>query len=730
MHENDGTAFAGDRSIVDPSEDKLGFGPIALRIASAVNGIASGQSLILGLEGVWGSGKSSLLKLAENELSKISNAPPPQIVRFEPWLIGNRDGLLAYLFGELLKKIAEVEQSKGFGVRGKKEAAKKAGEALKKFARGIGQLGGAVEVFGEATGFSPIKLIGKGLSSLRNFSKESAINLVRLKSELIDALVELDVKFLVTIDDVDRLDPSEVLEVLRLAKSVADLPNVSYLLCFDSDVLARSVEQAARVENGDLYLEKIIQLKIAVPEPEPFALRNWFADEVARLLIIGEDDRERLRAVIDFEGGRQLKTPRSVKRTLDSIRFASLALDGIEFDKPDLVWLALIKEGNPKLYRWIETYCGTQSAVTLGTATVSGSEVEAELKHLFGSVSDGHFDDMTYRHQFASVLPGVALDFDTKSKGLKIFQGVEDGDRDRAIRTRRLASIDHYRLYFAFDAPSHSLTGEELEKFLEVTRNSVVNTSDLMMSWHSVQSANGLTKCELALERISSFYLNDMTSSQTIILFRALADCMDRLYFVKPITGFEYNSIWDRAERLVKRVLEKVEAHERRDLICNIFGEGEALGWLTSLLRRETFAHGRYGNQSKLDSEWYLSDDELDEVSILMCWRYHGLSFSDFASTPRPISLLFAWRQMGDPDGPSQLMSRNSVTDEGLVQSLEALTNIQRHNGSEVIALSRENVSPFLDYNAALSRLVGLSEQGSSISPRADALLKASDNSF
>src|SRR5271168_1734428 len=76
-------------------------------------------------------------------------------------------------------------------------------------------------------------------------------------------------------------------------------------------------------------------------------------------------------------------------------------------DLADLVWLQLIKDGNPALYRWIERYCATVALVSLGSAGVDESEKTQELVALLETVAKGHFEDFMYRYQFAEQLPGV-----------------------------------------------------------------------------------------------------------------------------------------------------------------------------------------------------------------------------------------------------------------------------------------------------------------------------------
>ena len=60
----------GDRALRTGDADRLGFREVAARIATALSDHASNDGLVIGLDGKWGSGKSSLLYLIEEELGE------------------------------------------------------------------------------------------------------------------------------------------------------------------------------------------------------------------------------------------------------------------------------------------------------------------------------------------------------------------------------------------------------------------------------------------------------------------------------------------------------------------------------------------------------------------------------------------------------------------------------------------------------------------------------------
>jgi predicted KAP-like P-loop ATPase len=276
-------AVKGDRALSSGDEDKLGFREVAEQIATSLVDRASEDGLVIGVEGAWGSGKSSLLFLIGDELGNLPKDQQPTIINFRPWLIGNRDALITSLFDELSRKLDQVALSEGDATRISVTKAKEAGEALRSFMNGLSRAGAVMEFAGEALGIGPLKLVGKGAKAAGDAAgkKPAPPPLSELKDKLVKSLRDLGHRFVITIDDVDRLEPTEAIEILRLVRSVVDLPNVMYLLCYDSDTLGHSIERAVGIKSGQAYLEKIVQLTVMVPRPETFQLRQWFTDEFA-----------------------------------------------------------------------------------------------------------------------------------------------------------------------------------------------------------------------------------------------------------------------------------------------------------------------------------------------------------------------------------------------------------------------------------------------------------------
>ena len=153
MSKPDIPIFDNDNINAGESRDRLGFQPIAEKLCVSILDQATAGGIVIGIEGKWGCGKSSLMRRVEAELRKRTDAP--EIINFAPWLIRSRDALIEGLIAELsavAKKIeaeaqkAAAKQDNGKPKKTAKEKARAAGEALAKYGSSVGKLGKLAKV--------------------------------------------------------------------------------------------------------------------------------------------------------------------------------------------------------------------------------------------------------------------------------------------------------------------------------------------------------------------------------------------------------------------------------------------------------------------------------------------------------------------------------------------------------------------------------------------------------
>lgn len=737
--------FYGDRPIEIPSEDRLGFGPAAKHVAEAIHKMASPDGFVIGIEGEWGSGKSSFINLVSNALSKSGNAP--EVVRFLPWLISSRDGLLQELFTEITKAVLRVDsrelQLKGWRsflgyIWPKRYSAqavrkRKIKGLFSRFSSRLVQAGKMVELFG-LPGVGAVMEVGK-----RTIEKWLGNNsLEKEKSYIQNELVKLNRKIVVFIDDLDRLEPNEVVEVLRLVRAVVDFPNIVYVLCYSREIIASNLSTSLHIKKGDEFLEKIIQVSFSVPQPEAFDLRRMFRNELNLLypdLLSDESPQaqailDRLTYVMDDEGGRALLTPRHVVRAINALRFhATPVLDCI--DIPDMVWLQLIYIQSPKLYKWIEGYLIGFAALHAG-ATISeeGKKTEYQkLNLILDDLVDIESSRQTRYRGFYSVLPGVDFDFEGQGDQQKMLLGLYGReDVDLAIRQKRLGSPQHFRYYFALAMPQDAMHDTEYLTFLESAQRAPEAAQAQFLRMATTITSPGRVAAQALLDRLKGNGLDEVSSAAIPGILEALASSMDAAALKTGPGDWGRYWVWEDAETILKSVWLKVSEQERAALILRMFGDGMSLGWLTKIFRRETYAHGVYGHKPKPESERLLSVQEYEAAAKALLCRYRNLTPLQLRQLPYTSDPFYAWLQF-EPQAKEEVLAKVqelSCNDEDFLALLQGMRGWLATNGVVSFPLRESSLSEFMEFDSVRERLEKLSLHTiDSVARQARGLLEA-----
>src|SRR5258708_31751700 len=91
--------FSADSPIASRDEDKLGRRGFSEAIAGAIEGWRGKDSLVIGLYGPWGMGKSSVKNMVVDALNADRNQI--SIIEFNPWEFANRDELADSFFEQI-----------------------------------------------------------------------------------------------------------------------------------------------------------------------------------------------------------------------------------------------------------------------------------------------------------------------------------------------------------------------------------------------------------------------------------------------------------------------------------------------------------------------------------------------------------------------------------------------------------------------------------------------------
>lgn len=161
---------------------------------------------VIGLTGAWGSGKSSVLNMLENRLKLYDDV---FVVRFNPWLVTGSSDLIEIYFKELTHQLG----------RSAAEKARDLAKRIDEYRESISKIANFV-------------MPGSSLiSGVIPKIKEETIQEKRGRLEL--KLRDFEGAIVVLIDELDRVDDTDIRELARFVKAIGDLPSISYLVGYD-----------------------------------------------------------------------------------------------------------------------------------------------------------------------------------------------------------------------------------------------------------------------------------------------------------------------------------------------------------------------------------------------------------------------------------------------------------------------------------------------------------------
>lgn len=666
----------------------------------------------MSIEGVWGSGKSSLVNLLADELRK-NQEQAPQIVRFEPWLVGDRNGMLVELMSALASAVEAIEApEKGRREKLKEETGKLA-EQLRGYASKLSR--GAVP-FAQLAGILGLPgggLAGKALESVAEATDTINLGkpLPQIKEELSEGLRKLSRRIVVITDDLDRLEPREATEIMRLIKAVADFPNVIYVLCYDQKNLANGLKKSLSVDDGAAFLEKIIQVRFKVPQPEAFDLRRWFLDECLGIYNstsgeqLSHDGLQRLQLVCGVEG-ELLKTPRDVVRAINAIKLYWPPISD-KVDYSDLVWLQMVKLENEELYAWIERYLVEFTAASEGASINEVEKIEF-ARELKKHVGEGNIGSARSMWTFKDFVPGIQQGEGVEEKDC-LFNRTNNAEISLFEKDRRLGSPQHSRYYFAFSKPAGALEDTDLYSFIS-SAESGEDLECLCTALIQEKRPQGGTKFDVLIDRLNNLDEAKLPDAAIPSILKALANCMDKAGHKDDRGQWGVRWPWRSAKRLFEKLIARLSGDEHSQIANEIFSSGDAIGWLMSeLIRGEIFAHGRYGDQPKSEEGWVFSEQELSEAINLLLGRFKAKDRDNIIDTPEVLNLMYGWHQSGDEAGVLEWVREQQATDAGFLKLLAAC-RAWMQSDKIYYPLRRGDLEQFLDFDEALERLRDISD--------------------
>jgi hypothetical protein len=318
------------------TDDRLGFRPLVRTLAGMVLSNSTETPLAIALDGKWGTGKTSILRMVESHARAIGF----NSIWLNAWALENGEQLVAELTAGIQDELIRSDRkpSSGFADRLRVFAA----QAL------------AALVPNALGGHSVRDVVAAAVSTAEQQGNTTEIaSIVRARKsfeELVRILLDNSPgrgtppagqrRLLVLIDDLDRALPDQITTMLRNLKQLLEMEGCIFLLAMDVELVAKGIEDfyraryqtgntvsvqaehitSLRIQGGPVdtipsgfgheYLEKLVQIILPVPR-----LTRQVVVECVRSFGFAEEAVE----IVNLAPSADILNPRRLKRYLNTL---------------------------------------------------------------------------------------------------------------------------------------------------------------------------------------------------------------------------------------------------------------------------------------------------------------------------------------------------------------------------------------------------------------------------
>jgi predicted KAP-like P-loop ATPase len=463
--------ISADRPITGKSDDRLNRSAFAEAIARVIWQWRSKPSLVIGLFGNWGSGKSSVKNLVVEALRDKDGEKIP-IVEFSPWQVSGQDILFDVFFreiGEALGKTCAADDS----TKKKRISRWKLYSSVLSVAATVARAWKAamnpvqpttlslLSVAASTTLDASAAVVKAGAEGIVSEAALETHSLSELKASITGDLGSLTAPILVILDDIDRLSKEEIRLVFQLVKANADFPNIIYLLLAQRATVAKALDEISP-DNGEAFLEKIVQVSFDVPTLNRKQLQSFLFEGLNKLLtgegLSARFDKTHWASVFPaiFPLFRNL---RDLNRFLGSLAFHIEVFrngDTFEVNPVDLIGLEVLRVFEPNVYSRLPQ---EKDALTLEQRRLRDKKREEDkhrIDNLVGLASNERRPVVS--KLIAELFPPSGL-----SHGL---YAQSDDQENRWFKELRVCSYQVFDRYFQLATPEGDVSQADIDELI------------------------------------------------------------------------------------------------------------------------------------------------------------------------------------------------------------------------------------------------------------------------
>jgi predicted KAP-like P-loop ATPase len=626
--ENINETYSSDNPISDPNLDEFNRKNYSERIAKTIASRKETKSLVVGIYGKWGDGKTTVLNFIDSELKRQDNVIT---VSINPWMFPSETELFTAFYTELAKGLKKSLPTV------KEEIGHIITDYLAPFA-GLLDKGDTAEK------------IGRLLSN---------VQIEELRDRLGNLLVEQKKLVVVFIDDIDRLDKDEIHAIFRLIKLSANFENVIYILAFDPEIVINALSEryfTKKETAGQNFLEKIVQVPINLPKVPVNDLRRFCYKQIDKVLQANEialSETEIQEFTRGFVEGIEimLQTPRMAIRYANMLSF-SLPLVKGEVNIVEFLLIEAVRVFYPSAYEVIKTNRDAFVAINLAGMGSEKDEIKKTIEKAFDGLTEDERNNL--KRLLMILFPRMKTVY-----GDTFYQPEYD---KTLTEQKRIASEKYFDRYITYSIPTGDISDVWIEDFIKSLKDIVLEELTKMLDTElTAQNAEAfISKLQQKIERISPAGQQKLAIGLSLFGSR----------LPNPSELFSFRTPFLRGALLVASLIEaQIEEEVKYNLAAEIMRIAEPITFAFEIIRWLGMKKSENKNNT-------ISPDDLDKIRKILADRVESVlsqetspfeKFSDSATT-----LIRYWYKYGSKDNADNYLTK--FLDED-VQNIHKLLN-------------------------------------------------------
>ncbi len=641
--------FDPDQAIKSSKYDELDRFEFAKSLGEAIINYESQESLVIGLLGRWGYGKTSIINMAIEHITEITKEynNPPIIIKFNPWNFSQQNQLIFQFFNELIITLEKHHLNK---VIIKK---------LKSYASKL-TISSAV-VIGGLIRPSTTKIYLDYFKSDKTEDK----TLDDLKNDLNDLITSSNHEIIIIIDDIDRLSDIEVQQIFQLVKLLANFPNTIYLLSFDRKVVINALKNVQK-DSPKNYLEKIIQIPFDIPKIHKEDIERLLFNQINEV-IFEERDRfdENHWQNLYYSGLKYFfRNIRDVKRYSNTLKF-NFQLIKNEVNIVDFLTITCIQIFEPNVYHGIRDNKDLFAGIfDFNVAGISTNPKQEKAKERCDKII------MNANESLREPLQSLLIHLFPKLDALYNNTNYGNDWLNEWRKELRLCSPDIFDIYFKFSLPKNELPHGRIESILSLS-------DDVDLLKESILDINAEGKIVKFLDRLEDYTseIQEIKIGNIILVLMDIGDLLDDGYagMLKPDTQM-------RILRIVHQLIFRFDSQDKRFEILEFVIKNTKLSIypITHEIIAQDRAHGKYGlaeRPLKPEERRTVNSEQLVHLENIVCgkileWAERG----ELLKNRNLDNILFIWQKWTSEKEVNYFIKSAIEDDKYLIQFVTGFT--------------------------------------------------------